>query len=90
MFTLFLFGSPTFLFCQSAISPWLVFGLLVMLMRRVGKLSAPASTFNRTLIMLWPNEEEEVLHYSQDQFLAKISQVRSYLAKKYPSCGLVR
>ena len=44
-----------------------------MLMRRVGKLSAPASTFNRTLIMLWPNEEEEVLHYSQDQFLAKIS-----------------
>ena len=39
-----------------------------MLMRRVGKLTAPASTFNSTLIWLWPNEEKEVLHSSQDRF----------------------
>ena len=52
----------------SVTSPWLVLCLLVMLMRRVGKLTAPASTFNSTLIWLWPNEEKEVLHSSQDRF----------------------
>merc|ERR1719500_1896937 len=64
-----------FLVFASAFCPWLVLCLLVMLMRRVGKLTAPASTFNATLIWLWPNEEQEV---------------RSYLADKYPSCCLVR
>ena len=43
-------------------SPWLVLGLLVMLMKRLGNLTAPATEFNSTLIWLWPNDEEEVLH----------------------------
>ena len=46
----------------SVTSPWLVLGLLVMLMKRLGKLTAPAAEFNSTLIWLWPNDEEEVLH----------------------------
>ena len=46
----------------SVTSPWLVLGLLVMLMKRLGNLTAPATEFNSTLIWLWPNDEEEVLH----------------------------
>ena len=42
-------------------SPWLVLCLMVMLMRRVGKLTAPASSYNSTLIWLWPKDVEEVL-----------------------------
>ena len=34
---------------------------LVMLMKRVGTLSAPAASFSSTLIMLWPDDEERVL-----------------------------
>ena len=43
------------------ISPWLVLGVVVMLMKRVGTLSAPAASFSSTLIMLWPDDEERVL-----------------------------
>ena len=48
-------------FANLLISPWLVLGVVVMLMKRVGTLSAPAASFSSTLIMLWPDDEERVL-----------------------------